>query len=86
VDLMLDKKQLTVRLPQSTVDFLSQKAENENKSLNDIMTDITDEYMRWHEGENGLKQIALLREKVRSENGIHPDSMEDIRKLRDGDR
>ncbi|MEX2415181.1 MAG: hypothetical protein WD424_03480 [Paenibacillaceae bacterium] len=83
---MLDKKQLTVRLPQSTVDYLSQKAENENKSLNDIMTDITDEYMKWHEGENVLNEIALLREKVRSEYGIHPDSTEDIRQLRDGDR
>lgn len=83
---MLDKKQLTVRLPQSTVDYLSQKAENENKSLNDIMTDITDEYMKWHEGENTLKEIALLREEVRSEYGIHPDSTEDIRQLRDGDR
>lgn len=30
---MLDKKQLTVRLPQSTVDYLSQKAESENNSL-----------------------------------------------------
>jgi hypothetical protein len=83
---MLDKKQLTVRLPQSTVDYLSQKAESENKSLNDIMTDITDEYMKWHEGDNGLKEIALLREKVKNEYGVHPDSTGDIRKLRDGDR
>jgi hypothetical protein len=86
VFMMLDKKQLTVRLPQATVDYLSQKALDENKSLNDIMTHITDEYMKWHDGDNSLKEIALLREKVKSEYGVHPDSTGDIRKLRDGDR
>ena len=83
---MFDKKQLTVRLPQSTVDYLSLKAESENKSLNDIMLDITEEYMKWHEGEKVLQDIALLREKVKSETGVHPDSTEDIRRFRDGDR
>ena len=83
---MLDKKQLTVRLPQSIVDYLTMKAESENKSLNDIMSDITEEYMKWHDGEKVLQDIMLLREKVKHETGIQPDSTEDIRRLREGDR
>ena len=46
---MLEKKQLTVPLPQSTFDYLTIRAEDENKSLNDIMTDITEEYMKWQQ-------------------------------------
>jgi hypothetical protein len=83
---MLGKKQLTVRLPQSTVNYLNSKAESENKSLNDILLDITEEYMKWHEGEKVLQDIAVIREKVISENGVHPDSTEDIRRLREGER
>jgi hypothetical protein len=83
---MLDKKQLTVRLPITTVDYLTLKAEAENKSLNDIMADITEEYMKWHEGEKVLQDIAVLREKIKHETGIHPDSTDDIRRFREGDR
>jgi hypothetical protein len=83
---MIDKKQLTVRLPQSTVDYLNSKAENENKSLNDIMTDITEEYMKWQEGDKVLHDIMLIREKVKNENGIHPSSTVDIQRLRNGER
>jgi hypothetical protein len=83
---MLDKKQLTVRLPQTTVDYLTLKAESENKSLNDIMSDITEEYMKWHSGDKALQDIIFLREKVKAETGVQPDSTADIRKLREGDR
>ncbi len=83
---MLDKKQLTVRLPQTTVNYLNSRAESENKSLNDILVDITEDYIKWHEGEKVLKDISLIREKVRSESGIHPDSTEEIGRLREGDR
>ena len=62
------------------------KAESENKSLNDIMSDITEEYIKWHEGDKVLRDIAGIREKVKQETGIHPDSTEDIRRLREGDR
>jgi hypothetical protein len=83
---MMDKKQLTVRLPQSTVDYLYLRAENENKSLNDIMTDITEEYMKWQEGDKVLQDIMLIREKVKKESGVHPSSTEDIQRLRNGER
>ncbi|QGQ98079.1 hypothetical protein EHS13_25925 [Paenibacillus psychroresistens] len=84
--MMIDKKQLTVRLPQSTVDYLYTKAENENKSLNDIMTDITEEYMKWQEGDKVLQDIMIIREKVKKESGVHPSSTEDIQRLRNGER
>ncbi|MCD9023024.1 hypothetical protein [Cohnella silvisoli] len=83
---MLNKKQLTVRLPQSTVNYLNSRAESENKSLNDILVDVTEEYMKWHEGEKVLQDIAVIREKVKGETGVHPDSTEDIRKLREDER
>jgi len=83
---MIDKKQLTVRLPQSTVDYLNLKAEAEHKSLNDIITDITEEYMNWQEGDKVLQDIMRIREKVKNESGIHPNSTEDIQKLRKGER
>jgi hypothetical protein len=83
---MLDKKQLTVRLPQSIIDYLNLKAENENKSLNDIITDITEEYMKWQEGEKVLQDIMIIREKVKNESGVHPSSTEDIQQLRNGER
>lgn len=83
---MIDKKQLTVRLPQSTVDYLNLKAESENKSLNDIITDITEDYINWQEGDKILQDIMIIREKAKNESGIHPNSIEDIQKLRDGER
>ncbi len=83
---MLEKKQFTVRLPKSIVDYLTIKAKNENKALNEVMTDITEEYMKWHEGEKVLEDIAVVREQIKNEYGIHPDSTEEIRRLREGDR
>jgi hypothetical protein len=83
---MMDKKQLTIRLPRETVDYLTIRAENENKSLNDIMTDITDEYIKWHQGEKVLQEISIIRENVKNESGLHPDSTDDIRNLREGNR
>jgi hypothetical protein len=83
---MFEKKQLTVRLPQSTVDYLNLKAENEHKSLNDIITDITEEYMKWQEGDKVIQDIIKLREKVKNESGIHPSSTEEIQQLRNGER
>lgn len=83
---MLDKKQLTVRLPKKTVDYLTLRAESENKSLNDIMQDVTEEYMKWHEGERTLQEIALIRERAKGETGVQPDSTDDIRRLREGER
>lgn len=86
VSAVLDKKQLTVRLPRVTVDYLTLRAESENKSLNDIIQDVTEEYMKWHEGEKTLQEIALLRERAKNETGAHPDSTDEIRRLRDGER
>jgi hypothetical protein len=83
---MFEKKQLTVRLPQSTVDYLTARAEDENKSLNDIMTDITEEYMKWQQGDKVLQDIMIIREKVKNETGVHPDSTADIQRLREGER
>jgi transcriptional regulatory protein LevR len=83
---MQNKKQLTVRLPQSTVNYLNARAESENKSLNDILQDVTEEYMKWHEGEKVLQDIAFIREKVKEETGVHPDSTLEIRKLREDER
>lgn len=83
---MLDKKQLTVRLPVQIIDYLTMKAKNEDKALNEVVTDITEEHMQWHKGERALEDIAVIREQAKNEYGIHPDSTEEIRKLRDGDR
>ncbi len=42
--------------------------------------------MKWHEGEKVLRDIALIREKIKETSGIHPDSTGEIRRLRDGER
>jgi hypothetical protein len=82
----MDKKQFTIRLPQATFDYLTSKAHDENKSVNDVMVDITEEYIKWQNAENTIKEIIVLREKLKDEYGVHPDSTEDIRKFREGDR
>ncbi|WP_168118839.1 hypothetical protein [Paenibacillus sp. HB172176] len=83
---MIEKKQLTVRLPKSVIEYIQEKAKKEKKALNDVMTDITEEYMKWHESEQLLQDIFVIRERVKNEYGVHPDSTEEIRDLRDGDR
>lgn len=82
----MEKKQLTVRLPQPVFEYLSLKAENEQKSVNDIMIDMAEQYMKWHEGEQLLQEIALIRERVKEKYGTHPDSVDDIRRFREGER
>lgn len=83
---MQEKRQITVRLPKSVFDYVTLKAKNEKKAINDVITDITEEYMKWHEGEKILDDIAVLREQTKNQYGVHPDSVEEIRKLREGDR
>jgi hypothetical protein len=82
----MDKKQLTVRLPQPIFDYLSERSAAEHKSMNDIITDIAETYMKWREGERTLNDIALLRERAKGETGVQPDSTDDIRRLREGER
>ncbi|WP_199618947.1 hypothetical protein [Paenibacillus alkalitolerans] len=83
---MIEKKQLTVRLPLRVFDYLTQRAESEQKTLNDIMVDITEQHMMWHEGEKLIKEIGMIRERTQRMSGVQPDSTDDIRSLRDGER
>jgi hypothetical protein len=50
------------------------------------MTDITEEYMKWQEADKILQEIIIIREIVKTESGIHPYSIKDIQRLRNGER
>lgn len=82
----MEKKQLTVRIPKPLFDYLTVKADHEHKSMNDIMVEMSEQYMKWHEGEKMLQDIALVRERVKEASGIQPDSVEEIRRMREGER
>lgn len=81
-----EKKQLTLRLPIPVYEYIMAKAKNENKAINEVITDITEEHMKWHEGEQILRDIAVVREQARNQYGVHPDSVDEISKMREGDR
>ncbi|XID90743.1 hypothetical protein ACF3MZ_19665 [Paenibacillaceae bacterium WGS1546] len=83
---MSEKKQLTLRLPAAIVDYLAAKASEENKTLNDVMVEVTEQYMNADRGEKLLREIALVREKAKDLTGIQPNSVDEIRKMREGDR
>ena len=83
---MSDKKKLTLRLSEATMDYVAKKAESENKSLNDVMVGITEQYMQWNEAGKVLQSISMVREKVKDEVGVHPDSVDELRSLREGHR
>jgi hypothetical protein len=83
---MSDKKQLTTRLSEATMDYVAKKAESENKSLNDVMVEITEQYMQWNEAGMVLQRISMVREKVKNEVGVHSHSLNELRSLREGHR
>lgn len=82
---MLDKKQLTVRLPVHLYDYLYERASQNGKSLNDMLVDITEEHMKWLKAEQTFQKMTALREKSQY-SGAQPDSIPDLRKLREGER
>jgi len=83
---MKDKKQLTIRLPAPVVDYLSNKAQSENKTLNELVTEVAEQYMTARQSEQLIHEIAAVRERAKSEYGTGPDSTDEIRRLRDGER
>lgn len=83
---MIEKKQLTIRLPVSLFEHLNEKAKNEEKSINDIMIEITEDHLKRQHTEKILKEIVNVRKKIKDTYGQHPDSTEDLVKLREGKR
>ncbi|QJD84946.1 hypothetical protein [Cohnella herbarum] len=83
---MSEKKQLTVRLPALVVDYLAEKASAENKTMNDVMIEVTEQYMNADQSEKLIREIAVVRERAKGVSGVQPDSVEDIRQLREGER
>lgn len=43
---MLNRKQVNLRLPQETIDKLKEKAEEQKRSLNNLLEIIIDEYLQ----------------------------------------
>jgi len=83
---MSEKKQLTVRLPAPVVDYLATKASEENKTLNDVMIEVTEQYMNTAKSEKLIREIAIVRERAKEITGTQPDSVDDIRRFREGDK
>lgn len=82
----MEKKQLTVRLPVTVVDYFFNKAEAENKTLNELVTEVAEQYMIANQGEQLIREIAVVRERAKSAYGAGPDSTDAIRRLREGER
>jgi len=80
-----EKKQLTVRFPQPVFRYLAERAQAENKTLNDIVVEIANEDRLYRQAGRVLDEIGLIREKSAQAYGIHPDSTDDLRKLREAE-
>lgn len=82
---MEQKKQLTVRFPQSVYDYLAKRAKEESKTLNDIVVEITEDDFRYKQTERLLSDIGRIRENNGKQYGVHPDSTDELRQLREAD-
>ena len=67
---MSDKKQPNLRLSQAILAYVAVKAES----------------LQWNGAGKVLQRISMVREKVKNEVGVHPDSVKELRSLREGDR
>ena len=82
----MEKKQLTVRLPVPVVDYLADRAQSENKTLNELVTEVAEQYMIAHQSEQLIREIAVVRERAKNAYGAGQDSTDEIRRLREGER
>lgn len=82
----MDKKQLTVRLPVPVVDYLTNRAQLENKTLNEMVSEVAEQYMVAHQSEQLIREIAVVRERAKKAYGADADSTDEIRRLREGER
>lgn len=83
---MPEKKQLTIRLPQSIFEYISSEAERGNLSINDFVVELAQEHRRRKEAAQALESIYEVRAQIKANYGVHPDSLEDLRDIRDGSR
>lgn len=72
---------LTVRFPAHLL-AVARGVQKEDESLNDFIVDAVERELR-RRGLEACDDILRIREKIRAEHGIHPDSTPYIRELRE---
>ncbi len=80
---MAERQALTVRFPSALLG-LAKGVRNDGESLNDVIVKAVDREIRRRRGLHALDEIDRIREQVKQESGIQPDSTPMIRELREG--
>jgi hypothetical protein len=79
----IEREARTVRLPLALLRE-AVEVKGEKESLNDFITESLEREVRRRRVSRGLDAVERLSERLQSEHGLHPDSVQMIRELREG--
>jgi hypothetical protein len=80
------REPLTVRFPAGLLSRAREAKRTDRESLNDLIVEAVEREVRRREAVRADVEITELRERIRSRVGVHPDSTDLVRSLRDGSR
>lgn len=82
---MQAREAVTIRFPTAVISS-ARNAKGAHESLNDLVIEAVEREIRRRATVQAMTAIAKVRDAVKAQTGIHPDSGPLIRALRDGDR
>jgi len=80
---MEKREAITIRFPARVIEAV-RLAKHEEESLNDFVVRVLEKEARWVRARKAHADIVKLREEIRERTGVHPDSTQLIRDLREG--
>lgn len=81
---MEPRQAVTIRFPAELLDR-ARTVRGGAESFNDLVVESLEKEVRRRQGLVVLGEIRCLREQIKAESGIHPDSVPLIRALREGE-
>lgn len=73
----------TIRMPEELKKQLREWADEEHRSVNDLAVEVLEQAAKHRQARRALAEIARIREQIYARQGQLPDSVEELRTLRE---